>query len=91
MGEGDGESAKRNIHCFTFFPSPYFLQLLAPLVQISFSPQPSTTVKIKDSNYNFHQDNTEHSPAKITPALKAVEALGTDSQLVQLAHDRVLL
>ena len=35
-------------------PPPFFWALRNHLVQISFSPQPSTAVKIKDDSYNFH-------------------------------------
>ena len=52
-------------------PSPSFWSLLIPLVQISFSPQPSAAVKIKDGSYNFYQDSVKHSPAEITLALQA--------------------
>ena len=34
-------------------PSPYFWLSTAPLVQISFSPQPSAAIKIKDGGHNF--------------------------------------
>ena len=39
-------------------------------MEISFSPQPSATVTIKDGGHNFRQQNTEHLLAKITPALQ---------------------
>lgn len=39
------------------------------LVQISFSHQPTAAVKIKNSSYTFHQENTECTLAKITPAV----------------------
>ena len=35
------------------YPFPYFLPTTAPLVHISFSPQPSTAIKIKDGGHNF--------------------------------------
>ena len=40
------------------------------LVQISFSPQPSAVIKIKDGDHNFHEENPKHSLAKITPAMQ---------------------
>ena len=53
-------------------PSPYFWPSTVPTLQISFSPQPSDAIKIKEGGYNFHQESTEHSLAKITPALQAI-------------------
>lgn len=50
--------------------SSSFILSLTPLVNISFSTQPSAVVKIKDYSYNFHQDNHVCSPAEITPALQ---------------------
>lgn len=41
------------------------------MVQISFSPQPSASVKLNDDRRNSPQENTEHTPAKITRALQA--------------------
>ena len=35
------------------YPSPYFWPSTAPLVQISFSPQPSVAIKIKDGGHSF--------------------------------------
>ena len=52
-------------------PSPYYWPLLTPLVQISFSTQPSTAIKIKDDSHNFHKENTTHLLTKIIPALQA--------------------
>ena len=34
-------------------PTPYFLLSLTPLVQISFSSQPSAAIKIKDGGHDF--------------------------------------
>ena len=66
------------IESFFFFfynyPTPplsFHLTVPTSLVQIIFSPQPSSAAKIKDDGYNFHHENTEHSRAKIKPALKA--------------------
>ena len=42
-----------------------------PLVQIHFSPQSSAAIKIKDGGYNIRYEITEHSLAKIRPALQA--------------------
>ena len=42
-----------------------------PLVQIHFSPQSSAAIKIKDCGYNIRYEITEHSLAKIRPALQA--------------------
>ena len=52
-------------------PSPSFGPSLIPLIQISLSPQPSASVKLKNGRYYFHQENSEHSLATITPALQA--------------------
>lgn len=54
----------------------FLVRLLDPhpfptLIQISISPQPSAAVKINDGSYSFHQENSERSLAKITPALQA--------------------
>lgn len=75
-GEGVGKDDK-----VAKYSLPHLSQLLlfwpslTPLVQISFSPQPSTVVKIKDGCYSSYQVNSEHSPghssATITPALQA--------------------
>ena len=53
-----------------------------PLVQIYFSPQLSTAIKIKEGGHNFRYEITEHSLAKITPALQAtrVNPLGKFSR-----------
>ena len=58
-------------------PSPYFWQSTAPLVQIYFSPLPSAAIKIKDGGHNFRYEITEHSLAKITPALQAIARVVT--------------
>lgn len=58
-------------------PSPLSLSLFdrcsppPSIKQISFSPRPSSAVKIKDGSYNFYQDSVKHSPAEITLALQA--------------------
>ena len=39
--------------------------------KIDFSLQPSAVIKIKDGGHNFRYEITEHSLAKITPALQA--------------------
>ena len=41
-------------------PSSFLFDYHTPLVKISFSPQTSTTVKIKDGTCNFHQESAEH-------------------------------
>ena len=52
-----------------------------PLVQISFSPQPSTgIIQIKDGDHNLLKENTEHSLAKITRALQANFFFCTDGK-----------
>ena len=59
---------------FLNYPTPplsFLLTVPTSLVQITFSSQPSSAAKIKDGGYNFHHENTEHSRAKIKPALKA--------------------
>lgn len=43
-------------------PLSFLLIIAHPLG--SFSPQPSTTVKLKDASYDFQQGNTRHSLAK---------------------------
>lgn len=67
-GRGRGrEKAKRTI---LTAPEPSSLLLLDRC-----SPQPSAAIKISDDSCNFHQDNTRHSPAKITPAPQANTSL----------------
>ena len=69
-GGGGGGGAKGEI----FSPSPplsLFWSSLTPLVKISFSPQLTTAIKIKDGGHNYRWKNTEYSLAKITPALQA--------------------
>ena len=39
--------------------------------KIDFSLQPSAAIKIKDGGHNFRYEITEHSLAKIAPALQA--------------------
>lgn len=72
-GEGGGK-AKRTI---LTAPEPSSLLLLDRC-----SPQPSAAIKISDGSCNFHQDNTRHLPAKITPAPQANTSLkGTSRNL----------
>ena len=72
-GRGRGK-AKRTI---LTAPEPSSLLLLDRC-----SPQPSAAIKISDDSCNFHQDNTRHSPAKITPAPQANTSLkGTSRNL----------
>ena len=52
-------------------PSPYHWPSTAPLVEISFSSQPSAAIKIEDDGHNFCWENNEHSLAKITSAPQA--------------------
>ena len=66
----DGEGRGQGKVVFTP-PSPAFSLFLTVLVQISFSPQPSASIEIKDSSHNFCYENTEHSLAKIKPVLRA--------------------
>ena len=63
-------------------PVPHPLTDLTPLVQISFSPQPATTVKIKDGSYNFHKNNAEHLP----PPLPLCSSLGINFVLSPAFH-----
>ena len=42
-----------------------------PSIQIAFSPLSFAALRIKDGSYNFHEENTEHSLANITPARQA--------------------
>ena len=50
-------------------PSPCFWSSLTPLVKISFSPQLTIAINIKDGGHNYRWKNIEYSLAKITPAL----------------------
>lgn len=45
--------------------------LLLTLVQISFSPHPFASIKIKYDSHNFHRENTEHLLIKTMPAVPA--------------------
>ena len=69
-GKGGGE---RGEFLFNPAPTPLLpLDRLSPLlIQISFSSQPSASVKFKNGRYYFHQENSEPSLATITPALQA--------------------
>ena len=62
---------------FTTFPLPLFSfsTIITPLIQISFSPQPSAAIKIKVGGHDFRYQNTDHSLAKVTPALQATVKL----------------
>ena len=73
MGVRGRGRAKSSLHSPHPHPSPYFWPLTASLVQISFSPQPSAAVKIKDGGHSFREENTEHSLAKNTPALQTTK------------------
>ena len=53
--------------------SPYFWPSTANRNINVFFSQPSVAIKIKDGSHNFRQENTEHSLAKIMPALQAWE------------------
>ena len=44
---------------------------LLEVVQISFFPQPSAVIRIKDSSYDFHPENSKHLLANIAPAPQA--------------------
>ena len=61
---------------------PLLWLTLTPLVQILFSPQPATTVKIKDGSYNFHKNNAEHLP----PPLPLCSSLGINFVLSPAFH-----
>ena len=72
VAEGGG----KDLYFPTFTPS-YLLLSPTPLVKISFSLQPSASTAIKDGGHNFRQENTEHSLAKVTPALQVtLDAFG---------------
>ena len=73
VGVRGRERAKSSLHSPHPHPSPYFWPLIASLVQISFSPQPSAAIKIKDGGHSFREENTEHSLAKNTPALQTTK------------------
>lgn len=77
MEAGKGEIITSHPHPFhNFWPS------LTSLVQISFSPRLSASIKIKGGGHNFHQENTEQSLAKFAPALQAKRNLkNTGSKL----------
>ena len=66
-----------NLHSPTPTPLLIFDRRLPPLVQISFSRQPSAAIKIKDGGHDFREENTELSLAKITPTLQASTALAS--------------
>ena len=69
-GKGKGKGEKGDFHSPTS-PTPFLIfdrwPSTASLVQISFSPHRSAAVKNKDGGHK----NSEHSPARITPALRA--------------------
>ena len=67
-----GGEGRKGIFTFPALTLSLFLTIDCPTLQISFSPQPSDAIKIKEGGYNFHQESTEHSLAKITPALQAI-------------------
>ena len=56
-------------------PLSLFLTITTPLVQISFSSQPSATIKIKVGGHNCFSENIDYSLAKIMPALQVTEKL----------------
>ena len=60
---------RHNLH----FPTPALLLIFdrRPPPRYKFL----SAIKIKDGGHNFHQGNTEHSLAKITPALQASHRL----------------
>ena len=54
------------------------------------SPQPSAAIKISDGSCNFRQDNTRHSPAKITPAPQANTSLKGTREIWPVLPPQVL-
>ena len=46
-------------------PSVSYWPSYTLLAQISFSPQPSAVIKIKDGSYGFHRESTSHSLVKL--------------------------
>ena len=54
------------------------------------SPQPSAAIKISDGSCNFRQDNTGHSPAKITPAPQANTSLKGTREIWPVLPPQVL-
>ena len=68
VGGGGGE---RPVISITLPSSlPFLLIVVHPFVH-NCSPQPSAAVKIKDSSFSFHKENTGHSLAKIMLFLPA--------------------
>ena len=68
VGGGGGE---RPLISFTSPSSlPFLLIVVHPFVH-NCSPQPSAAVKIKDSSFSFHKENTGHSLEKIMVSLPA--------------------
>ena len=88
-----GYGAKEGRKDLTPPPLPFSLFLTDdhPLVQILFSPQLSAAIWIRDDGYNFRWVDTEHSLAKITPALQP--RLNTTDQLyiTQLSYTALSL
>lgn len=72
-------SGTRNIHSPTHL---MFSLSLTPLIQMSFSSQPSASIKIKGDCHNFCKENTKHLLDKITPALQANYFVGHSIILV---------
>ena len=69
-GWGKGGKGKENL-LPNPNPSPYFWPSLTPLKQISFSLQLASAIKIRDGGRHCRWENTEHSLAKVSPALRA--------------------
>ena len=68
---GQGKMRRRhNLYCIT--PVSFLLTVAHPLsTNLFLSPAICCQKKIKDRGFKFHQENTEHSLAKIRPALQA--------------------
>lgn len=69
VGEGCGKRQENNLfiappHTHPL-PSPSFFPVVHPLVKISRCSRTHTAIKIKDGSWNFHQEKTGNSVAKI--------------------------
>ena len=71
MVDGGGGDGERPLISITPPSSLSFLLVVVHPFVHSCSPQPSAAVKIKDSSFSFHKENTGHSLAKIMLALQA--------------------
>ena len=71
MVDGGGRERERPVISITPPSSLSFLLIVVHPFVHNCSPQPSAAVKIKDSIFSFHKENTGHSLAKIMLSLQA--------------------